>query len=78
MIGWALTSPGECGQAGSEEVKLVSHNSQEMSQKHESVLTYLWREEKQNKCTHIFQNKCTVSINYHYQQYFIMSTRGQA
>lgn len=40
-ISWPLMTPDGCGQAVSEEVKPVPRNSQEKSQKHESVLTYL-------------------------------------
>lgn len=41
IISWPLMTPDGCGQAVSEEVKPVPRNSQEKSQKHESVLTYL-------------------------------------
>lgn len=43
VVGWALMSSGGCGQAASEKVKEVPRNSQEKSQKRESVLTYLER-----------------------------------
>lgn len=46
-LSWTLKSSDGCGQARCEEVKLVPHNSQEKSQKHESVLTYLKRAETQ-------------------------------
>lgn len=58
MIRWALMSPGGCGQAGSEEVKPVPRNSQEKSQKRESVLTYLQRTEANKFILKLKQ--CTV------------------
>lgn len=84
----ALMSPGGCGQAGSEEVKQVPRNSQEKSQKHESVLTYLQRTEHNVRVT--LQKQITVclysktklmlftvsSLCQLHLQCYIVSTRG--